>query len=105
MKQIKTFEEQGKKQVEDLEVIRPNIKIFLIKDAIPVNTLSGETKNELNEIKEKEKAVDRENIVYRTNEYIYSFKNVRTINYFGRDIYYGTITLVQVKLIKFKIVY
>ena len=105
MKQIKTFEEQGKKQVEDLEVIRPNIKIFLIKDAIPVNTLSGETKNELNEIKEKEKAVDRENIVYRTNEYIYSFKNVRTINYFGRDIYYGTITLVQVKLTKFKIVY
>ena len=67
MKQIKTFEEQGKKQVEDLEVIRPNIKIFLIKDAIPVNTLSGETKNELNEIKEKEKVVDRENLVYRTN--------------------------------------
>ena len=55
MKQIKTFEEQGKKQVEDLEVIRPNIKIFLIKDAIPVNTISGETKTELNEIKEKEK--------------------------------------------------
>ena len=105
MKQIKTFEVQVKKQVEGLEVIRPNIKIFLIKDAIPVNTLSGETKNELNEIKEKEKAVDRENIVYRTNEYIYSFKNVRTINYFGRDIYYGTITQVQVKLIKFKIVY
>ena len=66
MKQIKTFEEQGKKQVEDLEVIRPNIKIFLIKDAIPVNTISGETKNELNEIKEKEKAVDRENLQYLT---------------------------------------
>ena len=66
MKQIKTFEEQGKKQVEDLEVIRPNIKIFLIKDAIPVNTISGETKNELNEIKEKKKAVDRENLQYLT---------------------------------------
>ena len=66
MKQIKTFEEQGKKQVEDLEVIRPNIKIFLIKDAIPVNTISGKTKNELNEIKEKEKAVDRENLQYLT---------------------------------------
>ena len=104
-KQIKTFEEQGKKQVEALEVIRPNIQKLTIKDPIPVNTLTGEAKNELNEIKEKEKAVDRENIVYRTNEYIYSFKNVRTINYFGRDIYYGTITLVQVKLIKFKIVY
>ena len=37
--------------------------------------------------------VDRENLVYRTNEYTYSFKNFRSINTFGRDIYNGKITL------------
>ena len=37
-------------------------------------------------MKEKEKMVDRENLVYITNEYIYSFKNVWTINTFGRNI-------------------
>ena len=60
---------------------------------IPENTLSQEAKNELNEIKELENTVDRKNLVYRTNEYIYSFENVRTKNTFGRDIYNGTITL------------
>ena len=36
--------------------------------------------------------VDRENLIYRTNENTYSFKNFRTINTFGRDIYNGKIT-------------
>ena len=37
--------------------------------------------------------VDRKNLVYRTNEWTYNFKNFRTINTFGRDISNGTITL------------
>ena len=60
---------------------------------IPENTLSEEAKNELNEIKEIEKIVNKENLVYRTNEYTYNFKNFQTINTFGRDIYNGIITL------------
>ena len=36
--------------------------------------------------------VDREKTFYRTNEYKYSFKNFRTINTFGIDIYNGKIT-------------
>ena len=35
---------------------------------IPEKKLSEKTKNELNKIKELEKKVDRENLVYRTNE-------------------------------------
>ena len=34
---------------------------------VPQNTLSEKAKNELNKFKEKEKTVDRENLVYRTN--------------------------------------
>ena len=36
--------------------------------------------------------VDREHLVYRTNEYTYIFKNFWTINAFGRDICNGKIT-------------
>ena len=59
-----------KKQFEALKVSKPNTQKLTIKDAIPKNTLTEEAKNELNMIKEKNrKTVDRENLVYWTNEY------------------------------------
>ena len=63
---------------------------------IPENTLTEKAKNVLNIIKQIEKTVDRENLVYRTNEYKYSFKTFRTITTFGRDNYNSTITLKEV---------
>ena len=60
---------------------------------IPENTLTEEVKYDLKRIKEIEKMVDRENLVYRTNEHTYSFKNFPTINTFGKNIYNGAITL------------
>ena len=72
-KQIQTAEEQGKKQVEDLEVLKPNIQKLAIKNAISEKTLSEEAKYELNKIKEIEKKVKREKLYYRTNEYTYNY--------------------------------
>ena len=92
-KQIKTIEEQRKNKVETSEVLKPNTQKLSIKDAIPENTLTDEAKNELNKIKEIEKTVDTEKLLYRKNEYTYSFKNVRKINTFGRELYNGKITL------------
>ena len=66
-KQTKTIAEQGKKQVEALEVLKPNTQKLTIKHAIPENTLTAEAKNELNKIKEIQKTVDREHLVYKTN--------------------------------------
>ena len=63
-----------KKQVEALEVLKPDTKTLTIKDVIPENTLSEEAKNELNEIKEIKKMVQKENLVYRACEHTYSFK-------------------------------
>ena len=60
---------------------------------ISENTLSEESKNELDKIRGIEKTVDGENFIYRTNEYTYSFKDFQTISFFVRDIYNGTITL------------
>ena len=69
-----------KKQVETLEILKPNTQKLTIKDEIPENTLTEEATNEPNKIKEIEKTVGREN---RTNEYTYTSKNLRTINTFG----------------------
>ena len=48
-----------KKQVEALEVLKPNTQKLTIKDTISENTLSEEAKNELNKIKETENTVGR----------------------------------------------
>ena len=65
---------------------------MVIKDVIPENILTEDAKNELDEIKEIEKLVDRENLFYKTNEYTCSFKNFSTMNTFGTDLYNGRIT-------------
>ena len=70
---------------------------LIIKDAIPENTLTEETKNEFNKIKEIEKTVDGENLYYKTNKYTDNFHNFWTISTFGRDII--KVQLLQKKLI------
>ena len=65
-----------------------------IEDMIPKNALNNdEAKKQLVRIKEIEKNVGREKLIYKTDEYIYSFKNFQTIKTFGRDIYEGKITI------------
>ena len=92
-KQVKTIEDQGKKQVEALHILKYN-KQLTTEDLIPKNALNNdETKKEFDKIKEIEKNVNREKLVYETNEYTYSFKNFQTIKTFGRDIYEGKITI------------
>ena len=92
-KETKTIEDQGKKQIDALNTLKSNNQLT-IGDVIPENTLNNyEAKKELDEIKEIEKNVDREKLIYETNEYTYSFKNFQTIKTFGRDIYEGKITI------------
>ena len=45
------------------------------------------------EKKEIEKNVDREKLIYETNEYTYSFKNFQTIKPFVRDICEGNLNI------------
>ena len=89
-KQIKIIEDQ--KQVEALNTLKSNNQLT-IQDLIPKNVLNNdEAKKELDKIKEIEKNVNREKIIYEKNEYTYSFKNFQTIKTFGKDIYEGKIT-------------
>ena len=92
-KKIKTIEDQDEKQAEALNKLKPNNQLT-IEDVIPENALnSDEAKKELEKIKEIETNVDTEKLVYETDEYTYSFKNVQTIKTFARDIYEGEITI------------
>ena len=66
-------------------------------------TLTKEAKTELNKIKEIEKTIGRYIFYYVTNEYIYIYiynlQNFRAINILSREIYNGTMKLVNIKLI------
>ena len=44
-------------------------------------------------MKKIEKNEDREKLVYKTNEYTYSFEDFQTMKTFGKYIYDGTITI------------
>ena len=60
---------------------------------IPENALNNdEAKKEFDKIKQMENNVDREKLIYKTNEYTCSFKFFQTIKTFGRDIYEGKTT-------------
>ena len=54
---------------------------------------NNEAKKDLDKIKEVEKNIDREKLIYETDECKYSFKKFQTIKTFGRDIYEGKITI------------
>ena len=102
-KQIKTIEEQGKKQVESLEVLNLITKKLTIKDEIPENTFSEEAKNKLNKIKDTEKTANRKNVYHKANKYTYYLQNLWTISTFRTDIYNSTTT--TKKLIMIKMIY
>ena len=92
-KQTKTIEDKGKKQVEALNTLKSKSQLLRIEDVIPIIALNnGEAKKELDKISEIEN-VDGEKLIYETNEYTYSLKNLQAIKTFGRNIYEGKITL------------
>ena len=68
-KEIKTIEDQGKKQIDALNTLKSSNQLT-IGDVIPENTLNNyEAKKELDEIKEIEKNVDRK--INLWNRWIY----------------------------------
>ena len=72
-KQIKTIEDQGQKQVEALNSLKSNNQLTN-EDVIPKNALNNdEAKKELDKLKQIEKNVDREKLIYEANEYTYIF--------------------------------
>ena len=95
-KETKTIEDQGEKQIKAIQDNKKQLadtQELTIKNIIPENIMSDECKKEMDKIVKTEKAVGREELIYRVSEYTYSFQNFQTIKTFGRDIYSGKITL------------
>ena len=81
-KQIKTIEDRGQKQVEALSTLKSNNQLT-VEDVIPKKALNNDkAKKEL----KREKNVDREKSIYKTNEYTYSFETFQRIRTFGKYI-------------------
>ena len=94
-KQIKTIEDQGKKEVDALNTLKSDNKLEIKdKDIIPeIAFANNESRKELNKIKEMEKIMDREKLIYKTDKHTYDFRKFNTIRTFGKDIDNGKITL------------
>ena len=93
-KQRKIIEEQGKKQVEALEVLKPELNkegIKWIEGIFPKEMKTNEIKNEIDETKKWADKIKRKDLKYETNKHIhvYDFQQFETITSFGDNIYTG----------------
>ena len=75
------------KNNEVLKVLKPDTQKLSIKYEIPEDKLSEEAKNEIVKIKEKEKIVNRENLIYKTSNFTYNFQQFETIRSFAKKIF------------------
>ena len=93
-KQIKTNEDQGKKQFDALTTLKTsNKKLPSIKDFISIENLNRQIINEIKRIEEIEKNVDRDKMVYKSANKTYDFRSFKTILTFGNKIRNNVISM------------
>ena len=92
-KQTKTIEDQGEKQVKAFEDLKLKEQIKLLEGIFPEGYKSVKIKNEINEIKEYEKKVNRDNMIYYSGKEPFNFKVFKTIRSLGENIYSSKITM------------
>ena len=92
-KQIKTIEDKGKNQIHSLESLKSKEQTKSVEYIFPEVYDSVENKNELNKIKEYEKKVSRDNMIYYSCKETFEFRMFQTIRSFGNNIYSSKITI------------
>ena len=86
-KKIKTIKNQGEKQVDALESLKPFDKeLPSIKDFIPIENLNPEIIHEIKRIEEEEKRVTKNKMVYKATNKTDDFRRFKTIRAFGNEI-------------------
>ena len=86
-----------KASLEGLELKSKSIKGFF-----PEGYKSVEIKNKLDKIKEHEKKVNTNNMIYHSSKESFDFNAFKTIRSFGEDIYdiyYGKITIEYIRVL------
>ena len=92
-KQMKIIEDKEEKQIDALESLKPKEQTKSIEEVFLEGYDSVEIKNELNKIKEYEKKVNRDNMIYYSSKEPFDFRMFKTIRSFGDDIYSSKITI------------
>ena len=92
-KQMKIIEDKEEKQIDALESLKPKEQTKSIEEIFLEGYDSVEIKNELNKIKEYEKKVNRDNMIYYSSKEPFDFRMFKTIRSFGDDIYSSKITI------------
>ena len=64
---MKTIENQGREQVADLKVLKPDIQPFTIKYAIPEDQLNKEAKDQIEKIEEIKTMLNKDESIFETN--------------------------------------
>ena len=91
--QTKTIEDQKRKQVEALKILKPVFKKLIVKDVIPKDQLNEEAIAEIYRIKKTEKMVNKEASIFETSKYVYNLQQFETIRSFAKNILGDKITL------------
>ena len=94
-KQAKIIEDKRQKQTDLLESLKPKEQTKRIEDIFPECYDSVEIKNELNKIKEYEKIVNKDNMIYYSSKEPFDFRMFKTMRSFGDDIYSSKITITE----------
>ena len=93
-KQIKTIEDQEKKQADALTTLKTsNKKLPSIKDFIPIENLNPQIIDEIKRIEETGKNVDRDKMVYKSANKTYDFRSFKTVRTFGNKIRNNVISM------------
>ena len=90
-KQIETIEDQEEEKIKALEDLKSKPKS--IDGIFPEGYESVEINNEVDKIKEYEKKVNKNNIIYYSSKESFNFKAFKTVRSFGESIYSGKITI------------
>ena len=94
-KQIKRIEDKGKNQIHSLESLKSKEQRKSVEEIFPEGYDSVEIKNELNKIKEYEKKVSRDNMIYYSCKELLEFRMFQTRRSFGNNIYSSKIQLTK----------
>ena len=73
--------------------MKPKEQTKSIEEIFPEGYDSVEIKNELNKIKQYERKVNRDNMIYYSSKEPFDFRMFKTIRSFGDDIYSSKITI------------
>ena len=100
-KQIKIIEEQGKKYVEVLKVLKAEENkegIKSVEGIFPKEMRTNEIKNEIDDFKKWGEKLKTKDLIYKANKYKFEFQQYEIIRSFSESISTGTVNISEAEI-------